>query len=200
MPPLPVAGLVKCGAPEGYFGQLLQLEGGMRWGGGGMGVLQPWRRVPPLLHSAAGCTPRWAPLGLPWSFWGTFHQARKVWRTQVGLVSCLAVSREGGDPFHSQGSVSNRMRTRGFDTINESARRPRGKGSFIPQRRGQGGACHQGTGLHGNVGREGAFRPSRSSGTAQVLLLAGGAAMAQTAARGRPWRPPDPSEAGVGGW
>lgn len=32
--------------------------------------------------------------------------------------------------------MSLRKRTRGFDTINESARRPRGKGSFIPHLRG----------------------------------------------------------------
>lgn len=34
--------------------------------------------------------------------------------------------------------MSIRKRTRGFDTINESARRPRGKGSFVPNLRGAG--------------------------------------------------------------
>lgn len=32
--------------------------------------------------------------------------------------------------------MSTRKRTQGFDTINESARRPRGKGSFVPHLRG----------------------------------------------------------------
>lgn len=45
-------------------------------------------------------------------------------------MSCLAASGEGKSPPF--GGVDVHQRTWGFDTITESAQRPRGKGSFIP--------------------------------------------------------------------
>lgn len=115
-------------------------------------------------------------------------------------VSCELPScwRRRQVPAHLEGLVCIRKWTWGFDTISESARRPRGKGSSISCLESERGACHQGTDLHGKVeGRP--LKPPGSSGKARTLLMVGCAAMARMAV-GRPWKPLDPSETVPWGW
>lgn len=81
--------------------------------------------------------------------------------------------------------MSIRKRTQGFDTINESAQKPRGKGSSIPHLRGAEEEAATKALVSTVQWWGGDLRPPGSSGKARALLMVGCAAMARTAV-GRP--------------